>query len=224
MNVLIVPLVAVSLHQTASAQTATRQVTATPSTSLQDGQTVLVQGTGWVPYSRVTIQQCRPGTYPRVTDLHTACEFADGEGQTRVKTVPTGAGGDFQAYFDVRKTIHVRNSLNAPFTTTPYTCEPTCNLQVVQYGSEAGVTRGHAISFAPEDPIATALRNLVNSVCGVVAGPFCDAVRAIVDALLPTFQPSPPPPPTTTTTTPPVTAPPPSTTITAPPATLAPIR
>jgi hypothetical protein len=224
MNVLIVPLVAVSLHQTASAQTLRWQVAVDPSTNLQDGQTVLVQGTGWVPYSRVTIQQCRPGTYPRVTDLHTACEFADREGQARVKTVPTGAGGDFQAYFDVHRTIHVRTSLNAPFTTSPYTCEPTCNVQVVQYGDEAGVTRGHAISFAEENPIAAALRNLVNSVCGVATGPFCDALRAIVDALLPTIQPPPPPPPTTTTTTPPVTTPPPSTTITAPPATLAPIR
>ena len=171
-----------------------------PATDLQDGQTILVHGSGWRPWSVVVIDQCIAGTHTAPT--YTKCEYKVNSTDPRQIFVPTGAGGDFQAYFDVRRTIAVPNDTSGSRETHPYTCDPECSIQVSQSCDECTITAGAPISLTAAHPVITQLNAIIHSVCNTGFPFLCDVVKAIIGPIGAAMQPLPPPPPTTTTTIP----------------------
>ena len=188
-----------------------------PSTNLQDGQTILVHGSGWRPWSLVRVDQCIAGTHTVPT--YAKCEYKVNSTDPRQMFVATGAGGDFQAYFDVRRTIQVPNDLSGSRETHPYTCDPECTIQVSQSCDECTITAGAPISLAAAHPVISQMNGIVDSVCHTGFSFLCAMVKAIIGPIGAAMQPPPPPPPTTTTTipSPTTTTPPPPRATTIPP-------
>ena len=171
-----------------------------PATDIQEGQTVLVHGSGWRPWSLVRVDQCIAGTHTLPT--YAKCEYKVNSTDPRQVFVPTGAGGDFQVYFQVRRTIQVPVNLSGSRQTHPYTCDPECTIQVSQSCDECTITTGAPISLAAVHPVISQLNGIVDSMCTTGFPFLCDVVKAIIGPIGAAMQPPPPPPPTTTTTIP----------------------
>lgn len=171
-----------------------------PSTDIQDGQTVLVHGSGWRPWNLVRVDQCIAGTDTPPT--YAQCEYKVNSTDPRQVFVPTGAGGNFQVYLQVRRTIQVPNDLSGSRQTHPYTCDPDCTIQVSQSCDECTITAGAPISLAAAHSVIGQVNGIVDSMCNSGFPFLCQVARAIIGPIGAVMQPPPPPPPTTTTTIP----------------------